>query len=141
MTGRLDSLPFVDNSTPPPPTHTSRLKKLQEKYEGQPAPETPWEELRDVVQLDRDYEQGRSKRILIRHVKLPLGDISRRVIAVQGIPDSEFQLQVKGGTTLHVTKEAEKTIQQTGEGILQLPNVRIIIIEQSLNSFYRKSCI
>ena len=107
---------------------------MQETYEGQLAPESPWDELRDVVQLDKDYEQGRSKRILIRQVKLPLGDISRRVIAVKGIPDSEFQLQVKGGTTLHVTKEvAENTTQQTGKGILQLPNVRLIF--KQLNPF------
>ena len=133
MTGRLSPFCWLNHLLPPPP-HTSRLKKLQETYEGQLAPESPWDELRDVVQLDKDYEQGRSNRILIRQVKLPLGDISRRVIAVKGIPDSEFQLQVKGGTTLHVTKEvAENTTQQTGKGILQLPNVRLIF--KQLNPF------
>jgi len=97
------------------------LEKLQEKYEGKPAPDSPWLELKQAVE---------EHTILIRETKLPLGDISRRVISVHGIPASQFQLRVTGGNYFpEADLQSESAIPipgtpiRTGKEILQLSNV------------------
>ena len=103
-----------------------RLKKLQDKFKGQPAPANPWRFLRQEIQLDSDYDKCHCKRVLIRQVKLPLGDIAHRVVVLAGVPASRFQFRVDGGR--HFDEEDQSvnrsaTPMVSGEGILQLPNV------------------